>query len=156
MKVLTILMSIPLDKRNYYKLGIKTYLKFFDKIQIFYVNEGYYYKNDNIYKHKKIEIIKIDYFYQLIKFFNKNQNSLYLDFTLPGLKSLIIKTILHLKKEKVVNFKLGSVPESKKLKKINSIFAISKNFKTLHYKVITLIENNFLIKKRIFYVGEKK
>tara|TARA_B110000967_G_C18655181_1_gene445379 strand:+ start:603 stop:764 length:162 start_codon:yes stop_codon:yes gene_type:complete len=53
MKVLKILMSIPLDKGNFYKLGVKTYLVFFDKIQIFYIDEEYYFKKDKIFIHKK-------------------------------------------------------------------------------------------------------
>ena len=52
MKVLKILMSIPLDKRNFYKLGVKTYLDFFDKIQIFHIDEGYYFEKNKIRAHR--------------------------------------------------------------------------------------------------------
>ena len=72
MRVLKILMSIPLDKRNFNKLGIKTYLDFFDKIQIFHIDEGYYFEKNKIFIHKKIEIIKINYFYNYISIFIRN------------------------------------------------------------------------------------
>ena len=74
MRVLKILMSIPLDKRNFNKLGIQTYLDFFDKIQIFYINEGYYLEKNKVFINKKIEIVKINYLYQLIKFFKRAYN----------------------------------------------------------------------------------
>jgi len=156
MKVLKILMSIPLDKRNFNKLGVKTYLDFFDKIQIFYIDEGYYFEKNKIFIHKKIEIIKINYFYQLIKFLKIRKGSMYLDCTLPGLKTTIIKTILHLKKDKIISFKLGSLPKLKKPKRIYSIFLVAKIFRTLHSIIFTLIENKFLIKRRIYLCGGKK
>ena len=127
MKVLKILMSIPLDKRNFNKLGVKTYLDFFDKIQIFYIDEGYYFEKNKIFIHKKIEIIKINYFYQLIKFLKIRKGSIYLDCTLPGLKTTIIKTILHLKKDKIISFRLGILTKLKKPKRFVQ-FSQSSNF----------------------------
>jgi hypothetical protein len=156
MRVLKILMSIPLDKRNFNKLGIKTYLDFFDKIQIFHIDEGYYFEKNKVFINKKIEIIKIHHLYQLIKFFKKSKGSLFLDYTLPGLKTVIVKTILNLKKDKIVSFRLGILPKLKTPKRIYSIFSVSKNFKTFHSKILTLIENKFLTKRRIYLCGGKK
>ena len=91
MKVLKILMSIPLDKRNYYKLGVKTYLDFFDKIQIFHIDEGYYFEKNKIFIHKKIEIIKINYFYQLFKFLKIRKVQFILIVHSPVLKLQLLK-----------------------------------------------------------------
>ena len=37
MKNLNILVSVHLDKKNYFKWGIDYYVKYFDKIKIFYI-----------------------------------------------------------------------------------------------------------------------
>ena len=156
MRVLKILMSIPLDKRNFNKLGIQTYLDFFDKIQIFHIDEGYYFEKNKVFINKKIEIVKIHYLYQLIKFFKKSKGSLFLDYTLPGLKTLLVKTILHLKKDKIVNFKLGILPKLKKPERSYSISSAIKFLKNFHLIIFQLIENKFLIKKYIILCAGKK
>jgi hypothetical protein len=156
MKVLKILMSIPLDKRNFYKLGVKTYLDFFDKIQIFHIDEGYYFEKNKIFIHKKIEIIKINYFYQLIKFLKIRKGSIYLDCTLPGLKTTIIKTILHLKKDKIISFRLGILPKLKKPERSYSILSAIKFLKYFYLAIFQFIENKFLIKRRINLCAGRK
>ena len=156
MKVLTILMSIPLDKRNFYKLGVKTYLDFFDKIQIFHIDEGYYFEKNKIFIHKKIEIIKINHFYQLFKFLKIRKGSIYLDCTLPGLKTTIIKTILHFKKDKIISFRLGILPKLKNPERSYSILSAIKFLKYFHLTIFQFIENKFLIKRRINLCGGRK
>ena len=101
MKTLNILTSVHLDKKNYFKWGIDHYVKYFDKIKIFYIDENIFLKLKKIFNHSKIEIIKIDNLYKIFKSFNINtDDKLFLDFTLFGFKSSIIKTILYFKKKK--------------------------------------------------------
>ena len=65
MKTLKILISVPLDKRNFERFDIDIYLNFFDKIQIYHIHEGIDFKKDKIFNHRKIEILKVDHYFQL-------------------------------------------------------------------------------------------
>ena len=53
MKTLKILISVPLNKRNFERFDIDIYLNFFDKIQIYHIHEGINFKKDKIFNHKK-------------------------------------------------------------------------------------------------------
>jgi hypothetical protein len=90
MKILKILISVPLNKINFERFDIKIYLNFFDKIQIYYIREGIEFKKDKIFNNKKIEIFKVENYFQLLKLLFINKEKIYLDYTLPGLKSLFL------------------------------------------------------------------
>ena len=156
MKVLNILISVHLDKRNFHKLGFKAYLKFFDKIKIFFIDEGYSFKKDKVFYHKKIEIIKIDNLIKLFELFNEKKNSLYLDFTLDGYKTTIIKAILYFKKNKRVIFKLGNYPRLFNVKKKIFPISINKIIQILKSKFYQLLERKFFSKNNIYICGGKK
>ena len=156
MKVLNILISVHLDKRNFHKLGFKTYLKFFDKIKIFFIDEGYSFKKDKLFDHKKIEIIKIDNLYKLSKLLNEKKNLFYLDFTLDGFKTTITKGILHFKKNKRVIFKLANYPRLLNVKKKIIPVSINKIIQILKSKFYQLLEQKFFSKNNLYICAGKK
>jgi hypothetical protein len=155
MKTLKILISVPLDKRNFERFDIDIYLNFFDKIQIYHIHESIDFKKDKIFNHRKIEILKVDHYFQLFKLLFINKGDIYLDYTLPGLKSYTLKTILYFKKYKKVIFKLGHIP-SLKSKKINSNIKIKRILKLIHIKIFHQLEERLFIKRNIYICAGKK
>ena len=66
MKTFYIFTSLELSQRNFERLEIKILLNFFDKIEIFYINQGYSFVLDSIFTNKKIRIHKINNFNHLV------------------------------------------------------------------------------------------
>ena len=157
MKTLNILVSVHLDKKNYFKWGIDYYLKYFDKIKIFHIDEKYLFKIEKIFNHRKIKIIKIDNLYKIFKLFNINgDDKLFLDFMLFGFKSSIIKTILYLKKKKRIVFKLGNIPSLKISEKSYLSIINRRIFKLIPIIIYNFLEKNFLSKYNIYFCAGKK
>ena len=157
MKTLNILTSVHLDKKNYFKWGIDHYVKYFDKIKIFYIDEKYIFKIEKIFNHSKIEIIKIDNLYKIFKSFNINtDDKLFLDFTLFGFKSSIIKTILYYKKKKRIVFKLGNIPSLKIFEKSYLSIFNRRILKLIFIRIYHFLEKNFLSKETIYFCAGKK
>ena len=157
MKTLNILVSVYLDKKNYFKWGIDYYLKYFDKIKIFYIDEGYHFKIDKIFYHRKIKVIRIDSFYKIFKLFNiKSNDRLFLDFALSGIKSFIIKIILYFKKKKRIIFKLANIPQLKISKKSYLSIINRMIFKRISMILFNFLEKNFLSKHNIYFCAGKK
>ena len=157
MKNLNILVSVHLDKKNYFKWGIDYYVKYFDKIKIFYIDEGYPFKIEKIFYHRKIKIIKIDSLYKIFKLFDiKSNDKLFLDHSLSGIKSFIIKIILYLKKKKRIIFKLGNIPKLKISRKSYLSKINRKIFKIISIRLYNYLEKNFLFKHNIYFCAGKK
>lgn len=68
MKVFYIFTSLSLDKRNYERFDTKILLNFFDKIEIYCVDQGYDFTLDKIFLIKKLQFIKLKQFFKLRKF----------------------------------------------------------------------------------------
>ena len=154
MKTLKILISIQLDESNFKKFGIDVYLNFFDKIQIYYIHEGINFKKDKIFNHKKIEILKIDNYFQLFKLLSIDKQPIYLDYTLPGLKSYTLKIILYFKKYKKIIFKLGNIPKIK-FKKIDFNIKIKRILKLINITIFQQLEERFFTKRNIYICAGK-
>ena len=155
MKTLKILISVPLDKRNFERFDIDIYLNFFDKIQIYHIHEGINFKKDKIFNHKKIEIFKINNYLKLFQLLKIEKGPIYLDYTLPGLKSCIFKIVLYFKDFKKIISKIGHIP-APKIREFNFNIKIKKIFNLINIKFFDLIEETFFKKKIFIFVREKK
>ena len=154
MKTLVILISIPLVKRNFKRFDINIYLNFFDKIQIYHIYEGIDFKKDKIFNHKKIKIFKINNYFELFKLLKINEGTIFLDYTLTGLKSSISKIILYFKNYKRIVSKIGMLPNLK-LKAPNSKIKIKRVFKLI--KIIFLANlMKFFLQKNIYLCAGRK
>ncbi len=155
MKILKILISVPLDKRNFERFDIKIYLNFFDRIEIYHIHEGIDFKKDRIFNHKKIKIFNIKNYFQLLSLLSIDKGTIYLDYTLPGLKSYTLKTILYFKKYKKIIFKLGSSPPLK-VRKISFKIKIFRILKLIHIKLFEQLEERLFTKRNIYFCAGKK
>jgi len=155
MKTLKILISVPLDKRNFERFDIDIYLNFFDKIQIYHIHEGINFKKDKIFNHKKIEIFKINNYLKLFQLLKIEKGPVYLDYTLPGLKSCIFKIVLYFKDFKKIISKIGHIPDPK-IRKFNFNIKIKRIFNLINIKFFNLIEETFFTKKNIYLCAGKK
>tara|TARA_A100001015_G_scaffold62685_1_gene69167 strand:- start:121 stop:1245 length:1125 start_codon:yes stop_codon:yes gene_type:complete len=155
MKTIKILISVPLDKRNFERFDIDIYLNFFDKIEIYHIHEGIDFKKDRIFNNKKIKIFNINNYLQLLGLLLIDKGTIYLDYTLPGLKSYTLKTILYFKKYKKIVFKLGNQP-TLKVKKISSKIKIFRILKFIHIKLFEQLEDRLFTKRNIYFCAGKK
>ena len=155
MKTLKILISVPLEKRNFERFDIDIYLNFFDKIQIYHIHEGINFKKDKIFNHKKIEIFKINNYLKLFQLLKIEKGPIYLDYTLPGLKSCIFKIVLYFKDFKKIISKIGHIP-APKIRKFNFNIKIKRIFNLISSKFFDLIEETFFTKKNIYLCAGKK
>lgn len=155
MKTLKILISLPLDERNFKRFDFDILLNFFDKIQIYHIHEGIDFKKNKIFNHKKIEIFKINNYLKLFQLLKIDKDPIYLDYTLPGLKSCIFKTVLYFKGFKKIISKIGHVP-APKIKKFYLNIKIKRIFILINIKIFNFIEEKFFTKKNIYLCAGKK
>jgi hypothetical protein len=156
MKVFYIFTSLSLDKRNYERFDTKILLNFFDKIEIYYVNQGYDFTLDKIYFNEKITIHKVKTIFQITKILKIKNNSIYIDLLLPGLNSNICKLILYLKQCKGIVYKLGNIPIYKKKIKVISPFTTKKVLRSLNVKTYNFFNKYFFKKKNIYLCAGTK
>ena len=156
MKVFYIFTSLSLDKRNYERFDTKILLNFFDKIEIYCVDQGYDFTLDKIFFNKKITIHKVKTIFQITKILKIKNNSIYIDLLIPGLNSNICKLILHLKQCKGIVYKLGNIPIYKKKIKVVSPFTTKKVLRFFSVKTYYFLNKYFLKKKNIYLCAGKK
>ena len=156
MKVFYIFTSLSLDKRNYERFDTKILLNFFDKIEIYCVDQGYDFTLDKIFFNKKITIHKVKTIFQITKILKIKNNSIYIDLLIPGLISNIRKLILHLKQCKGIVYKLGNIPIYKKKIKVVSPFTTKKVLRFFSVKIYYFLNKYFFKKKKIYLCAGKK
>lgn len=156
MKKFYIFTSLELSQRNFERLEIKILLNFFDKIEIFYINQGYSFVLDSIFTNKKIRIHKINNFFQIIKLHKVEKNSTYIDILIPGFNTIICKTILHIKKCKGIIYQLGNIPIYKKKVRENPNFTFRKVIKFFNTRIFYFLNNQFFKKKNIYLCAGNK
>ncbi len=149
MKTLIILISIPLVKRNFKRFDINIFLNFFDKIKIYYIYEGFKFKKDKIFNHKKIKIFRINNYFELFKILKINEGTIFLDYTSLGFKSSLSKIILYFKNYKRIVSKIGILP-SLKLKVVNADVKIKRFFKLIKITFFSRFDEIFFTKKNIY------
>ncbi len=155
MKKFYIFTSLELDQRNFERFDIKILLNFFDKIEIFYINQDYSFVLDNIFINKKIKIHKINNIFQIIKLHKVKKNSTYIDILIPGFNTIICKTILYIKKCKGIIYQLGNIPIYKKKVRENPNFTFRKVIKFFNTRIFYFLNNQFFKKKKYLFMCRK-